>query len=288
MTVFPIYNILAVPDANIYIKTETYQKITGKDPAVDEKLVLIVAKEDLKREEFTSDSFYPIGLRAVITEVNPGGFLQMRTSNRVNLDDVVVYHDHNIDLSLSRRPDIDDLDREDAERRLKAVKSAMMQFAEGFQWGQAARAFISQWSSIGEAAVVMSPWMINSNAERYAVLAEDSLAKRTELLEKLIYENLEMGKVNREAETAQEQDHQKIYRESAIRKQMEYLQRELDEMHPENVTDLRRLEIKIEESGMNETARKEADKVLNRLKHEGDGAESAMLYDYLDFLTSLP
>ena len=39
---------------------------------------------------------------------------------------------------------------------------------------------------------------------------------------------------------------------------------------------------------MNETARKEADKVLNRLKQEGQqSAESGMLYDYLDFITGL-
>ena len=45
---------------------------------------------------------------------------------------------------------------------------------------------------------------------------------------------------------------------------------------------------KIEESGMNEQARKEAEKVLNRMKHEGqDGHEYGMLYDYLDFATSL-
>ena len=39
---------------------------------------------------------------------------------------------------------------------------------------------------------------------------------------------------------------------------------------------------------MNETARKEADKLLNRLKQEGsNGSETGMLYNYLDFLTSL-
>lgn len=288
MTVFPIYNILAVPDTNLYIKTETYTKVTGKAPAADERLVLLVAKEDLDREEFTGDSFYPIGLRATITEVNPNGFLLLRTEKRVNVLDVVVYGDHSLDLSLSRRADIDDLDPEDERRRLREVKAATLKFAESFQWGQAARAFVAQWTSIAEAAVLMSPWMLNSNDERYAVLAEDSQARRSEMLEKLVYENLEMGKVNREAANAQEQDHQKIYRESAIKKQMEYLQQELDELHPENVTDLRKLEIKVEESGMNETARKEADKVLSRLKHEGQGAESAMLYDYLDFLAGLP
>ena len=45
---------------------------------------------------------------------------------------------------------------------------------------------------------------------------------------------------------------------------------------------------KIQESGMNEEAEKEAEKVLNRMKQEGkDGHEYGMLYDYLDFITSL-
>ena len=39
---------------------------------------------------------------------------------------------------------------------------------------------------------------------------------------------------------------------------------------------------------MNEAARAEAEKVLNRMKQEGqDGHEYGMLYDYLDFVTSL-
>ena len=55
-----------------------------------------------------------------------------------------------------------------------------------------------------------------------------------------------------------------------------------------NVTDAQRFAKKIAESGMNETARKEAEKVLNRFKQEGrESTESAMLYDYLDFLTGL-
>ena len=38
---------------------------------------------------------------------------------------------------------------------------------------------------------------------------------------------------------------------------------------------------------MNEEARKEAEKVLNRMKQEGkDSHEYGMLYDYLDFATS--
>jgi ATP-dependent Lon protease len=109
------------------------------------------------------------------------------------------------------------------------------------------------------------------------------------MMEAMIYENLELLKVQAQAQSAQQEDHQKVYREAALRKQIEYLQKELDDMHPETVSDLRRLELKIQETPMNEAARKEAEKLLNRLKSEGStSAESGMLMDYLDFLISLP
>ena len=58
----------------------------------------------------------------------------------------------------------------------------------------------------------------------------------------------------------QQEENEQIYREAAIKKQIEILQNKLDEMHPENVTDIRKFEMKIEKAGMNETAEKEAKK----------------------------
>ena len=99
---------------------------------------------------------------------------------------------------------------------------------------------------------------------------------------------MEVAKVSSEAQEAQKGDQEQLYREAAIKKQIDYLQKELDEMHPENISDVRAFEKKIQESGMNEDARKEADKVLNRMKQEGkDSHEYGLLYDYLDFVTSL-
>ena len=288
MTVLPVYNFILVPDASIYMKTDTYVSAARRKPVVDERVVLIVAKEKQLRSDMTEDSFYPIGISGTITEVNEGGYIVIRTKGRLNLDEITVYHDHSIELSVSRRAEIDDLDREEARDRLDRLKKEIVSYTDTLQFGPMARGYISQMSNIGEIACIMSPWLVTSNEDRYALLAEDSLAKRTELLEKIIYENLEMTKVNTEAKSAQEEDYQKIYRESAIKKQIEYLQKELDEMHPENVSDLRKLELKIESSGMNETAEKEARKVLGRLKQEGEhSAESGMLYDYLDFITGL-
>ena len=289
MTVLPVYNMVTVPDSSIYIKTDNYKRMTGKNPEKDEKVTIIVAKRQIKRKDIDNDSFYPVGISGVITEVSQQDYLVIRLFQRVNLDEVYVYRDKTIELSLSRRHDSGHLAEAEAERRLKDVKEQMLIFSENYQWSQMMRAYIANMNTLGEIAAVMSPWMSNSNEEKYALLAEDNGKKRFEMMEAMIYENLELMKVQAQAENAQQEDHQKVYREAALRKQIDYLQKELDDMHPETVSDLRRLEIRIKESPMNETARKEADKLLNRLKSEGsNGAESGMLMDYLDYLISLP
>ena len=289
MAVVPIYNRIIVPFSNIVIMSEHYTKVTGRIPNEGEKTVLILSKENLLREEFREDSFYPIGVTGVITEVNKSGYLVVRTSNRVNINEVTIYRDHTIDLDISKRKDTDAVDREEEALRLKKMKTAINSFSMQMPNGKGVMsAFLAQWTSIGEIAAAMSPWMMNTPEEKYSVLALDSARERLDLLERMVYENLETYKINNEAESAQKEEYQKVYRESAIRRQIEYLQKELDEMHPEEVSEIRKFEIRIEESGMNETARKEADKVLNRLKQEGaNSVESGILYDYLDFVTGL-
>ena len=288
MTVVPVYNVVVVPDSNIFFAIDAYKKMTGRAPFEGEKVILMMLRANDSREDLEKDSFYPIGVSGVITEVNAGGYLVIRTHGRVHFDEITVYSDHTIELSVSRKPDEEDLDPAYEAERLEKLRKLVIEYTSQFQWGSLTRAYADQWSNIGEIASIMSPWLNIENEERYALLAEDSRKKRSEAMEKILYENLEMFHVNNEARNAQEEGYQKVYREQAIKKQIEYLQKELDEMHPENITDVRRFQVKIEESGMNETARKEADKVLNRYKQEGQNSpESGMLYDYLDFITGL-
>ena len=289
MPALPVFNTLAVPDANLYFRTDSYRAATGKLPSENDRVTLLFQKEEISREDLTGDSFYPIGLMGTITEVNPGGYVVIRTKQRVNIEEAVVFHDHSIDLAITKRPDIEDLDEEKARERLNTLKAHLASLSAQYQWGQMASAYLSRWNTIGEVAAALSPWMVNTNRERYEVLSEDSQQKRFDLLERMIYENLEMNKIHQEAKTAQEEDYQKLYRESALKKQIQYLQKELDEMNPENVSDLRKLELRLEDAGLNEDAHKEAMKVLNRLRQEGNNsAEYGLLYDYLDYMASLP
>ena len=287
MTVIPVYDKLIAPDSDVYFRRDQFRYLAG-NVGIDEKVILLVSREDQTKAERTEDSFYPIGLSGTVAEISNDGYAVVRTGGRVNIESVVINRDRSISLMTSRRTDINDLSESEAQEKLRQAKDAVKEFSQDYQWGTAAAAYVERMGTMGTLAGMLSIWMKASNEEYYAILEEDSVTRRTELMEKLIYEFLEVTKVTNDANSAHQKEYQDIYKESAIKKQLEYLQRELDEMHPEQVSDIRKFEMKIEESGMNETARAEATKVLNRLKQEGNKSpEYGMLYDYLDFVTSL-
>lgn len=289
MAVVPVYRMITVPDSNIYLQTDLYKNMTGRSPIEGEKVTVIISKKETARKDLGSESFYPIGVSGRIIEVNEQGYVLVHLSTRVNLDEIYFYPDNTIELTVSRREEVYDLDEQDAMSRLAAIKHELSTFAKGFEWGEALRGFIQSWKTIGDIGAGMSPWMAESNEDRYALLEEDSRQARFDKLEAMIYQNLELLRVRLKAQSVQHQNNQKLYHEQAIRKQIDLLQKELDELHPEELDEMRKLELKIENAGMNETALKEARKLMNRLKAEGtDGHESGLLTDYLEFTASLP
>ena len=288
MLVIPVYNMLLLPDANLYFQQNELRKISGSRSIVlNEKTIVILAKEKLDLKDMKEDSFYPIGVVGSVSDIREG-FVTISLQYRVNLENVFINPDQTIKLSISRRNDTHDLDESEAREKLKDMINEMKKYASGFDWAKAADAYIDQVDSLNMAISMMSPWLKLNNEERYELLKEDSEKKRAEMIEKIMYEFLEVGRITNEATSSQQKEYQQMYREQAIKRQMEHLQKELDDMHPENVTDIQKFEKKIAESGMNDAARKEAEKVLNRLRQEGQqSVESGILYDYLDFVTSL-
>ena len=290
MAVVPVYNILAVPGANIPLSLERFEQMIGRVPVSGERVTLIFMKEDKTREELSAEDFYPIGVSGTVTEVGDQGMLMFRSNVRVDLKSINIYPDHSIDLDVERRADIEDLGDAVSAKRVKQMKRLMLEaYGDNPQFGPMLRGMISRWASLGDIAGIVNRWLINSPEEKMAVLAEDSRDAREQKLEELLRENLEFHRVNNEANNAQEEEYRKMYRENALKKQIEYLQKQLDSLHPEKVSDLRRFELKIQDLGMNESAKAEAEKVLKRLQQEGQQtAESGMLYDYLDYVTNLP
>ncbi len=287
MLVRPIYNLLLLPDVSYYFKKDFFSGCG--DDAVDTgtEILFIFLKEEREKDEYTPDDFYPIGLSARIDGFGEEDSVSVRTLDRVNVEDLEI-RDGQLTASAAIRPETADLPEAEAKEQFAQLRAALLRFVQGYQWGLWARSFILQRKNIYDTVCALADYLNLTAEDKYAILAVDSQRARYSLIAKAINEFMEVAKIAEEAQSAQKDTQEQLYREAAIRKQIDYLQKELDELHPENVSDVRKFEKKLEASGMNKEARREADKVLNRMRQEGkESHEYGLLYDYLDFVTSL-
>lgn len=287
MVIQPIYNILFLPDVTYHFKKEFFTENASEQLEVGSELLFAFLRNEDDAEELDADHICPVGISARVEAFGDDDSVQIRTLERVDLSDVEVENGQ-ILAEASIRAEVDDYTAEEEKAQFLRLRAALLKFVQGYQWGMWARSFILQRKNMYDLGSALSEYLNISPEEKYAIVETDSRRERCTLIEAAINEFMEVAKVSSEAKEAQKDDQEQLYREAAIKKQISYLQKELDELHPENISDTRKFEKKIEESGMNDEARKEAEKVLNRMKQEGkDSHEYGLLYDYLDFMTSL-
>jgi len=288
MLVIPIYNILALPNAEVYLPIDSIKNFKLKEDTdlIGEKVIFIIAKTK-KSDSPKATDFYKLGVAGEVVEVNQSGYILIKTTKRLHIDKIRLTKT-NIEVYATEKPEIYDITEEEEKNKLKKLKSELISYYSNFNWGIFAQSYFLNYETHSELLCAISPFIKVSSEEKYDLLKENKLSRRNEKIEKIIYEYLEIIQVSAEAKEAGERDNQKIYREMAIKKQIGFLQEELDKMHPENKNDIQKFEELIKNSGMNKDALKEATKVLNRLKQENkNNPEYGLLYDYLDFVTSL-
>lgn len=288
MIIRPVFNILLLPDITYFFKRDFFPGAAADQIEVGTDILFPFLKNEVDETTVTIDDIYPVGMSARVESIGDDDSIQIRTLERVSLDDIELDENGQITATASIRPEVDDLPLEEEKQTFTNLRNSLLKFVQNYQWGIWARSYIIQRKNIYDLGSALSDYLNITSEEKYAIVETDSRRERCKLIENAIKEFMEVAKVSSEAQEAQKGDQEQLYREVAIKKQIDYLQKELDEMHPENISDVRAFEKKIQESGMNEDARKEADKVLNRMKQEGkDSHEYGLLYDYLDFVTSL-
>ena len=287
MLVLPVYDLLLLPGVTFYFKKDILDRMQVEKVEKGEEILFLIQKSEKRWEDLTVDDFQNKGLVGTVENIDDDGNLSIRIHDRVEISDVELQNgEFMADAAICS--ECTDLPEEEEKAIYKETKDSLVQFVNGFPWGVWARAFIQHWNTMTEIVCAISGYLNLSAEEKYEIMETDSERERVGLMQKAVYEFIEMAHVSNEAESAQKETHERVYRESALKKQIDFLQQQLDEMHPENISDVRKFEKKIEESGMNEEALREAQKVLNRMKQEGkDSHEYGLLYDYLDFMTSL-
>lgn len=287
MMTMPIYDMIMLPGITFYFKSEIFERMGYTQVDAGEDILFIMIKSDKEQNMLTEEDFYPIGISGRIESVDEEGNYRIHTGDRVDFSDFEI-EGTTIQATASVRPEIEDITPEEERQSYERIQRMLINYVKNFQWGALARNYFMHWKSVSEILCAVSGYLGISWEDKYRIMETDSRKERCELIEHVLREAIEINKISEEAETAQKESNEQLYREAAIKKQIDILQKQLDAMHPENVSDVRRFELKLSESGMGEEARREADKVLNRMKQEGkDSHEYGTLYDYLDFVTTL-
>ena len=287
MTIIPIHDMILLPGISFYFKKEAYYQWQLAEAKAGDELLFLLQKEQKELKDTSAEDFYPIGFSAEVVSIDADGTVQVKVKERVDVYDIE-NAEGTLSAAASVRPVVEDISQEEKRAKFEKIRSSYLQFVQNFQWGVWARNIILRWGSLEEMICSSASYLDLSWPEKYEIMETDSELHRTQLIEHAIYGFIEESKVAEEAQEAQQESHDQSYREAAIRKQLGFLQRQLDEMHPDEVSEVRQFEEKINASGMNDVARREAEKVLGRMKQEGkEGHEYGMLYDYLDFITTL-
>ena len=120
------------------------------------------------------------------------------------------------------------------------------------------------------------------------VLEEISVQKRLSYLNTELAKEVEVLELRSKIQNQVQEEVGKSQREYFLREQLRAIQRELGE-GDDNQREIEELRKKVEESGMPEEARKEADRELGRLSRMSpSAAEYTVSRTYLDWLVSLP
>ncbi|MCB9461764.1 MAG: endopeptidase La [Anaerolineaceae bacterium] len=124
------------------------------------------------------------------------------------------------------------------------------------------------------------------NAQK--LLEEDSTQQKLRLLLELLNKEVEVLELGRKIQTEAQSEMEKSQREYYLREQLKAIQRELAE-GDDSTEEVGQFRKAIDEAGMSEEARKEAERELDRLsKLSVASAEYGVIRTYLDWLVNMP
>ena len=169
------------------------------------------------------------------------------------------------------------------EREYRAVVEEILELRDA---DDRIRAFLRSISDAGALADTCAYAPDISFKQRVELLEKVDIVERLKLALELQRERLAEYQVRHRIREDVENGAQKQQREYVLRKQMESIRKELGEDEGSVIDEYR---TKIEEAGMPDDVRAQADRELRRLETMGDSSgEASMIRTYLDWLVSVP
>ena len=290
MLVIPIYNTIILPDVQYNLEPDSLTDREKSALKVEDTVILLPLKEEKTREELRVEDFYPIGLTGVIKGIrNADGDLIMavRTELKVKVVNLVANREV---LNAEYEIIYDEADIDEREHRavFYMVLENLAQISSYFQWGSWAMRFSEKLDNVNEVISIVGPYTDLTVEEKYAMLETDSLMERYHLISEAMLKYKDLVELQVDINKKIQDKQGDNYRESMIRRQIELLNDELSEYNQDELSDVKRLEGKIEEAGFPEDVKDEIDRVFNKFRQMGsDDHEYGSTIEYLEFVTAL-
>lgn len=290
MLIVPVYNTIVLPKVQYHLVPNLLNQAELEKIQKEDAVILLPLKKLEERAELKESDFYSIGVISEIKSIKKeeeGLILTVRAQERADILDLSITAEE-LTASYRLRPEVLDITSEEEAGILHEIKDAITETVSRFPWGVWITRASRKWNSIYEIISMISPYLEMEVAEKYELLEMDSCKERGVKIKEAIFKLKETLDLQASISKKMEQSQNNGYREAVIHKQMELLQKELDELNPDMISDEQAFLDKIKKSGMPEAVEKEVMRVFNRMKQEGkNGHEYASLYDYLDFVTNL-
>ena len=290
MLVIPIYNTIILPDVQYNLEPDSLTDREKSTLKVEDTVILLPLKEEKTREELRAEDFYPIGLTGVIKGIrNTDGDLIMavRTELKVKVVNLVANREV---LNAEYEIIYDEADIDEREQRavFNMVLENLAQISSYFQWGSWAMRFSEKLDNVNEVISIVGPYTDLTVEEKYAMLETDSLMERYHLISEAMLKYKDLVELQVDINKKIQDKQGDNYRESMIRRQIDLLNDELAEYNQDELSDVKRLEGKIEEAGFPEEVKDEIDRVFNKFRQMGsDDHEYGSTLEYLEFVTAL-
>ncbi|HUM82265.1 MAG TPA: endopeptidase La [Lachnospiraceae bacterium] len=288
--IIALYDAVILPDVDYRMNIGSLSAEEKSRIKIDgNKAILLPLREMKERREIRAQDFYPLGVAADIIEISDskmGTILHAHTREKVKVYDIAT--DSGVIEGEGRPVDeIMDITIDGEKKLLDTMKKTTTEVASNIRGGNYAIEYIKSIKTVNEFAAVFGQFFDMSPEEKYALLETNSFKQRGLLIHEALMRF--KGTIDLQVDLANRDDPEaNSYKKAAIHKQIGLLEKELEEMDPDEKAEEDDFEKKIEAAGMPEDVKKEALRVLRRFEQEPtNGAEYNTLYDYLDFITQL-
>jgi ATP-dependent Lon protease len=292
LPVLPLREMVAFPNTMmpLAIGQERSVKLVNDVLSAD-RLLVMVASKDPNIEVPGPDDIYRVGVAGVVARMlkMPDGTLRILVNGgqRVRIDDFM-RTDPYLVARIHEEPDVIKPTSE-LEALVRHVQNTFSAIIEGVPYLpeelQIAVANVDDPSML--ASMIASSLRIKPE-EKQALLEESDVTKRLRRLSELLAREMEVMELGSKIQSQVQSEMDKAQREYFLRQQMKAIQEELGEVD-ETQAEINELRENMEEAGLPDYVREQAERELSRLeKLPTAAAEHGVIRTYLEWIISLP